>query len=698
MKAAKSSRRPTVSAPPNNLPNYLTSFVGREGELTALKSLLARSRMVTLAGPGGAGKSRLAAELGRTCLELWPGGVWWVELATLSDGREVAGAVVATLKLSGRGPALDVVAASLADRQAVLVLDNCEHLVAACADFCQAVLGRCPQLAIVATSREALGVAGETRWPVSSMHATDAVQLLETRARLVLPDFKVMATNLEAVTQMCERLDRMPLAIELAAARLGMMTEQEILSQLSDRFGLLTGGNRTAQERHQTMMATIDWSYRLLTDDEGELFRRLSVFRGGFTLESVLAICAEGIAGSGLDLLTGLVQKSMVVADRPEDSASRYRLLESQLVYAEDRLRQAGQLELVARRHYQYFLDALGAKLGPQVLPPRAPGAAEAAWIAREWGNLWAATGWARSNADDGGLLVALRLAQCSFPDITAMRRLMRDVLDRSGETAVLRMSALAYSSGFANVQGDYNAALSAAGAALALAREIGDAEALAYQLLRSGNVHQVHGDADTAAATYDEAIALLKNSSNKRLLAGIKNNFGLLLVERGDYASARDILVECVAEGRGGGDVSETAAYLDSLAWAEVGLGDLQEATAHWKESLSTFRSILDDFGTIWCLFGLSCAASASGDDVGALRLAGAAARRSDQWFRYDYWIPTQSEKFQQRSRSRLGAPKSEEAWKEGWAMTVHQAVDYALREAKREALVDARPLSRRE
>jgi predicted ATPase/class 3 adenylate cyclase len=444
-----------------NMPTYLTTFVGRDSELAELRSLHTKSRMVTLTGPGGSGKTRLAAELGRACLDFWPGGVWWVELEPVNDPRQVPGAVVAALKLPGRGPALDVAAAWLSPRQAVLVLDNCEHLVAACAEFCQAVLQRCPELKLIATSRETLGVPGEAHWPVSSLRASDAVQLFEARASLVRPDFKVTATNLEAVTQICEHLDGMPLAIELAAARVRVMTEREILTQLSDRFRLLTGGGRTVPERQQTMIATIDWSYRLLTDDEALLFRRLAVFRDGFTLESVQGVCGEALAGDVLDILAGLVQKSIVVAERTEDLGSRYRLLESLLAYAEDRLRETGEIELMRRRHYEYFQESLTAKTLAFVgLRRVSPGLAEAEWKIREWSNLWAALGWARDNADDSGLSLAIDLSRATIEvrpaDLVRLRRLLVELLDLSSAKGPLRLKALLSVARSAYLLGDY--------------------------------------------------------------------------------------------------------------------------------------------------------------------------------------------------------------------------------------------------
>jgi predicted ATPase/DNA-binding NarL/FixJ family response regulator len=697
--AAKRDAQAANAAVPTNLPRYLTSFVGRRGELNALKSLLERSRMVTLSGPGGAGKSRLAAELGHALLILWPDGAWWAALAPVNDPRHVPGAVVTALELRGQGSAQDVAIAWLTTRRTLLVLDNCEHLVAACAEFCQAALERCPELTIMATSREALGVPGETRWAVASLPAHDAVQLFEARARLVVPAFRVTEPNLETVSQICERLDGMPLAIELAAARAGMMTEREILAQLSDRFGLLTGGNRTAPERHQTMIATIDWSYRLLTKGEALLFRRLSVFRGGFQLDGVMAVCADGLGGSTLDLLGGLEQKSMVVAERSEGSASRYRLLETQLAYAEDRLRETRELVDIRRRHYEYFLDCLGAKVGPPATPPPTPGADAAAWIAREWGNLWTAVGWARDNADDLGLPLAVRLAQSNFPDINAMRRLMTDLLDRSQEGGVLRMRALVCASNLANRQGDYDAALSASVACLALARETGDADSVASALLTLGHVQFVRRDFDSADDALDEAIALVKGSSNLRLISAIRNNLAFVAVDRGDYASARDILVECVATSRAQGEVSLLAAQLDSLAWALLGLDDRQEATAAWNESLSLYRSVLDGWGMIWCVHGLSSMATANADHKRALRLMAAAARLSQEGsYEFDSWVPANAGESHLRSRSKLGAGKSEEAWAQGWAMTLDQVIEYALGKSEPRPAADAGPLSRRE
>lgn len=701
MEAAARRRWKGGEAVQNNLPRYLTSFVGRKAELSSLKALLAQTRLVTLMGPGGAGKSRLAAELGWACLDRWSDGIWWVELAPVTDSGQVAGAVVTTLKLPGRGPARDVVMAWLAAKRALLILDNCEHLLGACTEFCLAALERCAEASIIATSREALGVPGEARWPVSSLRGPDAVRLFEARAALARPGFKVGAPNLDSVTEICERIDRLPLAIELAAARMDMMTEQEILNQLTDRFHVLSGGSRTAPERLQTMSAALDWSYRLLSEDEAMLFRRLSVFRGGFTLESTKAVCADGMTASVLELIGSLVHKSMVVAERSEGSGTRYRLLESQLAYADDRLRDTGELELMQRRHYEYFLDCLNTKLGSLTLPPPVLDTADFAWIAGERDNMWAAAAWARSDADDLGLLLSVRLAQATrrFAPIAPRRRFLTDALDHSPATGMLRTYALMFASVLAGMQGDNDAAVREARASLKLARENGKVEELAYALFIAGNTEAQIRDVNTANAMYDEAAALLEGSSNHRLVNMVNEGIAFLAVERGDCNRASDILVACIATARAEADDTATADYLESFAWARLGLHDDETAGAAFKESLAISRAFTGIAQISHDLQGLSCVAALRGDDQRALRLAAAADRVVGEWtVRSDIWKKGQAEAWQHDSRIRFGPRKSEDAWKQGWALSLDQAIDYALSEREPEIVIDAGLLSRRE
>jgi predicted ATPase/DNA-binding CsgD family transcriptional regulator len=686
----------------DNLPRYLTSFVGRRTELSGLKSLLARSRMVTLTGPGGAGKSRLAAELCRASLNRWPHGIWWVELAPVSDPRQVASTAVAVLELPGYGPAEDRLMAWLADARALLVLDNCEHLVAACAAFCRTVLQGCPGVTILATSREALRVAGEARWPLSSLAASEAITLFEARARLALPDFNVDAPNREAVALICEHLDRLPLAVELAAARIDVMAEQEILSQLSDRFRLLAGGSRSDPKRLRTMEAAIDWSYRLLAEDEAKLFRRLSVFRGGFTPESAHAVCSDGVTEKVLDLLTGLVHKSMVVAERTDRTGSRYRLLESQVAYGEDRLREVGELEVISQRHYAYFRESFSTRTPynrarPKAAPPT--GFTEAQWIARESGNLMAAIEWVRNCPDDSALSLAADLAGTWSGDFTPIRRLLEELLARPSVKGPARLQGLYFASCLASNQGDYEAATGMAEGCLALAREMGDVEMMSRALYAASLALQGRGELAPAAARCEEAIFLLQNSNNHGLVGMARNAIAEVAFQRGDSGTARRILVDCVRAARARGDVRRMANHLDALAWAQRCCNEPEAAAATWKESVSTFALLNDQLGIVSGLDGLSCVAEGRGDDKRARRLAAAATRMSNEMsFRYVPWYLGQIEASRHRSQSRLGPRKTEDAWTQGWSMSLDQAIEYALGEGELETVIDASPLSRRE
>ena len=365
-----------------NLRAGLTSFVGRDKELATVTSMVGDARLVTLTGPGGSGKTRLATEAGRELVDRLPGGVWFVELAPVGDGGDVPQAVLAALGLRaqpvvvaspGRGrpepveaPPIDRLAAALSTRSLLLVLDNCEHLIDAAAAVVDRLLGDCPGLRVLATSREPLGITGETLWPVDPLalppagEPTDAedaltypaVRLLADRARAVRPGFAIDAGTAPGMVRICRALDGMPLAIELAAARLRTMSLDQLATRLDDRFRLLTGGSRMALPRHQTLRAVVDWSWDLLDDDERALLRRLAVFSGGATLEAVEQVCAgAGLpADRVLDLLTALVDKSLVLL-----AGDRYRLLETIKAYGRERLDEAGETDAVRAAFVDWF-------------------------------------------------------------------------------------------------------------------------------------------------------------------------------------------------------------------------------------------------------------------------------------------------------------------------------------------------------
>jgi len=384
----------SLDALPNNLPRQLTSFIGREREMAEVKRLLTTTRLLTLTGSGGCGKTRLALQVAADLVEEFANGVWLVELAALTDPALVPQAVASALGVReepGR-PLLATLSDYLKAKRLLLLLDNCEHLVAACAYLAEALLRACPHLRILATSREALNIAGETVWRVPSLSLPDllhlpsvehltqyeAVRLFIERALISRPDFVLTSQGAPSVAQVCHRLDGIPLAIELAAARVKVLSVEQIAARLDNRFRLLTSGSRTALPRQKTLRAAIDWSYDLLSETERMVLRRLSVFAGGWTLEAAEAICVgEGIEWHEvLDPLMQLVDKSLVMMEE-QGGTVRYRLLETVRQYGRDKLPASGEADVVRGRHRDWYL-ALAERAEPELL-----GSNQAVWLER---------------------------------------------------------------------------------------------------------------------------------------------------------------------------------------------------------------------------------------------------------------------------------------------------------------------------
>jgi predicted ATPase len=384
----------TPERPPHNLPSELSSFVGREKELAEVKRLLENTRLLTLTGSGGCGKTRLALAAASELVEGFEDGVWLVELASLADPSLVPQSVAYALGVReqpGRTPT-EALSDYLGSRKVLLLLDNCEHLVEACAELAEALLHSCAELRVLATSREALGITGEVAWLVPSLSLPDlrrlpdieslpryeSARLFVERAAAVKPTFTLTEQNAAAVAQVCYRLDGIPLAIELAAARAKVLPVEQIADRLDDSIGLLAAGSRTAMPRHRTLHATMDWSHELLPDEERALFRRLSVFAGGFTLEAAESVCTGGglERGEVLDLLSHLVDKSLVIM-REEGGEGRYRLLETVRQYGREKLSASSEAEQASERHAGYYL-ALAEEAEPEL-----KGAGQVAWVER---------------------------------------------------------------------------------------------------------------------------------------------------------------------------------------------------------------------------------------------------------------------------------------------------------------------------
>jgi predicted ATPase/DNA-binding SARP family transcriptional activator len=407
----------------HNLPAPRTSFIGREREMVDVKRALAMTRLLTLTGTGGSGKTRLVIKVAHDLMGSYYDGVWLVELAPLSKGSLVAQQVANVVGVQEQpGQALvDTLAEVLAGKEILLVLDNCEHLIEAAAHLTNALLNGCPKLRILATSREPLGVGGEILWRVPPLSLPEdyegpstieglmhyeAVRLFVDRARLRLLDFEVTQENAGTVARVCRKLDGIPLAIELATARMGALAVEQVAQRLEASLDVLNGTNRTAEARQQTLRATLDWSYDLLWEDEKVLFRRLAVFAGGWTLEAAEAVCSGGSIQEGdvLDLLGGLVDKSLVVAGASTGGAVRYRMLEPVRQYAQEKLEQSGEAETIKRAHAAYFL-VLAEEAEPMLW-----GSEDAAWLdrlEREHDNTRAALSWSMEHDE---VELALRL------------------------------------------------------------------------------------------------------------------------------------------------------------------------------------------------------------------------------------------------------------------------------------------------
>lgn len=672
----------SVEAERSNLPEPLTSFVGRDAELSALAKLMNQARMVTITGPGGIGKSRLAVELARRRAGHWADGTWLVDLSPIQDPQQVPGAVAAAMNLGGIGRAIDVVNSWLANKRALLVLDSCEHLVAACAELCRSCLEHCRDVSILATSREALGLAGEARWPLAPLGESDALSLFEQRGQLVLPDFRITHLNQSEVSLICRGIDELPLAIELAASRLGMMSERDISKQLTDRLHMLSA-RRSDEPRHQTMTAAIDWSYRLLTESEAALFRRLSVFRGGFSVESAQAVCADRLVPDVLGSLGGLVEKSMVVVERLDDGETRYRLLELQAAYAEEKLGSVGETEAVLKRHYDFFFTTVTSRAGSAWAAAGAPSVLEESWRRREYNNIWAALNWARKHEPDIGLMLAGEVASIPSGDLNQARVWLAELLEHSPDQGRARMFALRGAAGIAFRQGNSQEHLRLSETLNALARDLGDAEFLVSSLHGIGAAQMDLGRLDDAEASFNQAGRLVEASGNRRQLALFQNDLGCLMLCQGRFESARRLLVDCIATIKGNASSSrgQLAATVETLANAYLGCGDNLLADETWKESLTLSIEIDDFWNVIGCVGGLARSATARGEHARAIRLGGAHSRLTEEFSCRDQpWWQQQLELSLAISRRELDASIAHDAWREGHAMNYERAIAYAL------------------
>ncbi|WP_149261949.1 LuxR C-terminal-related transcriptional regulator [Actinomadura sp. K4S16] len=628
----------------SRLPADTTSFVGRRNELAELRRMLSESRMVTLTGVGGVGKTRLATRLATVVRRAFPDGVWVVELAEVEKPELLAATVMEALEIRDHShrPSADVLVEHLCDKHMLVVLDNCEHLHDECAVLAERLLRSASHLRILATSRHVLGIAGEQTLsvPPLSLNSLDprgtarpqpmseAVHLFADRARSVVPDFAVTDANRAAVERVCRRLDGLPLAIELAAVRLRVLSVDQLLDRLDDRFRLLTGGSRAVLPRHQTLRALIDWSHLLCTEPERVLWGRMSVFAGGCDLEAAEDVCSgDGILRADVvDLIAALVEKS-ILSREDHDGVVRYRLLESIRQYGRERLAEAGQTARFRRRHRDYY-GRLAAEARVRLFGPD-----QIAWLDRlqvEHANLRTALDYCLSAPGEVG--AALRMgADLLYHWITSFylaegRRWMDRALALDTGADEARARALWSNGWLAIIQGDLDGAAAMLAESRAIGERLGCGEVLGYVALYSGMIAMFRQDADAAIGLYEEAV-------ERHIAAGDPVGQALALIRLslahsflGDSALAVSIGEQGIAVCEAHGEGWHRAYALMALGVEVWRQGDAARATAMEQESLRFNRSLDDPLGLGVNLEVLAWVAATEEQHARAARLLGIA------------------------------------------------------------------------
>ncbi|MBV9358445.1 MAG: AAA family ATPase, partial [Chloroflexi bacterium] len=564
---ARGSWTPTVAQPPEipagNLPHEVNAFVGRLNELAQLRDAQLESRMLTLVGPGGVGKTRLGLRLASQLQDAFPDGVWLVDLTPVTDPAlvpQLVGDVLGVRQQPGQ-PWSGELTRVLRSRRALLVLDNCEHLVEACAELVDELLRTCLTLHILATSQQPLGAAGEWTWRVpplalpeastngaQALQASEAAQLFLARTRATLPTFTLGEQNAAPVAEICRQLDGLPLALELVAARVAALGLGEVATRLSDRFALAVGASRGAPTRQRTLQAALEWSYGLLDADERTVLRRLAVFVGGWTLEAARTVCGDDMLPVEriVEVLERLVAKSLVVADHSQLTV-RYRLLETVHAYALSQLTAAGEAMALRHRHAEFMLQLA------EHVPPESLSSSQAALLKPEEGNVRAALEWAGQDEVELGL----RLAAAAFPlwwftghyleGVTWLDRLL--ALRTASVASPARAMALRWSGQLRLMLGELARAEQAAQTALEEHQALGDAQGAALALIVQGNAAMLRADFERARGLHSRSVQALRDCGNSdRAMAVSLTQLGLLASELGETERVAELAAELEA------------------------------------------------------------------------------------------------------------------------------------------------------
>ncbi len=707
----------------DNLPEPLNALVGREQEVAVIRDLLQHTpeRLITLTGLGGSGKTRLALEVAREMRGQFADGVWLVELGAVAEASLVPQTVALALGLREAAGASfsETLVGFLEGRSVLLVLDNCEHLIDACAWLAEHLLSACAGLRILATSREPLRIRGERQWPVPPLATPDpeqsvrpdellhcpAVQLFVERARAVAPSFGVTSRNAALVAQTCVRLNGVPLAIELAAARVRVLTVEQIWERLDDCFQILTGGGRTAPPRQQTLEAALDWSYDLLSEVEQAVFRRLAVFAGGWSVEGAEAVCTDGGLGQPevLDVLTRLVDKSLVVVEDRRHHA-RYRLLEPVRQYAQHRLVASGELAATRARHADYY-RTLAERAESELTGPK-----QVAWLDRleqEHDNLRAALHWLRERGDpeQNGLRLAVSLwrfwwLRSYFSEgraqLTAMLALPRPTTPAVRARALHSLGELTFRHGkAAEARGFLEAALTLSG-------ESADRRGIAAALRGLGRLALDQGEHATARLLLETGLRIERELDDRPGMAFTLTYLSWLALFRGDHAVAGALLTEGLALCQELADREGIGRQLLSLGHLALDQGDLVTARQQLAESVAIFAELDYKYALAYSLEGLAEVEAARTCFERSLQLAGAAAAlRETTGAAAAHEFRARHERRLAVARAALGDAAAEAAWAAGRALLegtsrgagVAKVVDLAVGSAHRPDDRDRQP-----
>ncbi len=690
---------------PNNLPAQVTSFIGRAEEMMEVKRLLGTTRLLTLTGPGGTGKTRLSLQVAADVLENYPHGVWLVELATVSDATLIGETIAAAIDIreeAGRPP-LDTLINALRSRRLLLVLDNCEHLIRGVAEIAGTLLRRCPDVRILASSREPLSIAGESIWPVptldvpefvrgegapplSAFENLEAVQLFVERAAAVKPGFALTPENALSVARLCWRLDGIALAIELAAARVKLLTPAQILARIDDRFRLLSAGSRNAEPRQQTLGALIDWSYDLLSEAERALLRRLAVFVGGRTLEMAEEVCAgEGVERAEVfDLLAALADKSLLTVETGRDGENHYTMLESVWDYADEKLAQFGETARYRERHLDYFTRFAEEAELPLI------GTEQKEWLEKvsaQHLNLRFALRWSVEAA--GGVERGLRLMSAlgRYWEVRSYlaegREQFAELFAKLDESVrpVVRARAYFHAGRLAWCQDRDEEAMGYFLQSMPLCEELGLRLDVGLLHAFMGFTERNEGRPEAARAHFEKALVIGRETSSDRLMMAAVGGLGSLAADEGDLEAARKWKLESLAACTRAGDQWLIGIISWSLAKVAIAQEDHTAAHAFLRTSITSARAL----GNKWSIpYALECFADiAANEENGprATRLYGAASvLRDGLGLGLSQVEKPTYERALQRLRSLLPASVFEAEWKAGCALRFDEALELAI------------------